>query len=335
MASLVKTKKGFRAQVYIKGLRASATFRTKREAEAWAAAKETALRGWLAMPAGERHTLGDALIKYRAEVAPTKRGARWEEIRIAAFLRDLILPVNDPIGGVTPELLGRWRDARLISVSAGTVLREIGLLSAVLEHARREWRWIAVNPVADMRKPRPPAHRSVVITLSQIKQMLRVLGYSPRAATRSLSQSVAVAFLVALRTGMRAGELCKLTWDNVHDDFCRLPVTKTTPRDVPLEPKAMRLIAKMRGMDDVLVFGVRSQTLDVLFRKARRKAGLAGFTFHDSRHTAATWMAQRLDVLTLCKMFGWRNPNMAMVYYNPSAASIAMRLAAQGRGLSR
>ena len=55
-------------------------------------------------------------------------------------------------------------------------------------------------------------------------------------------------------------------------------------------------------------------------------AGLEGFTFHDSRHTVATWMARKVDVLTLCKIFGWRNPKMAMVYDNPKASNIAKRL---------
>jgi integrase len=55
------------------------------------------------------------------------------------------------------------------------------------------------------------------------------------------------------------------------------------------------------------VFGLSPQTLDALFRKYRALAGLSGFTFHDARHTAATWMAQKLNVLDLCKVFGWSN----------------------------
>ncbi len=46
-------------------------------------------------------------------------------------------------------------------------------------------------------------------------------------------------------------------------------------------------------------------------------------TFHDTRHTAATWMAKKVDVITLCKIFGWTDPKMAMVYYNPKASDIA------------
>lgn len=60
-----------------------------------------------------------------------------------------------------------------------------------------------------------------------------------------------------------------------------------------------------------------------MFRRYRERAGLEGFTFHDSRHTAATWMARKLEVLDLCKTFGWSNPKMAMVYYNPTAEDIA------------
>ena len=141
-----------------------------------------------------------------------------------------------------------------------------------------------------------------------------------------MSQAVARVFLFALRTGMRAGEICGLTWDRVHADHVRLPVTKTRPRLVPLEQRARRLVESMRGWDDVLVFGVGRQTVDALFRRARDRAGLSGFTFHDARHTAATRLAGKLDVLTLCKVFGWSSPAQAMAYYNPSPGEIARRM---------
>jgi len=71
-----------------------------------------------------------------------------------------------------------------------------------------------------------------------------------------------------------------------------------------------------------------SQTLDAMFRKYRKRAGLEGFTFHDSRHTAATRMAmsRRVDALQLCAIFGWRNPRQAMAYFNPTASQLAAAL---------
>ena len=327
MASIQKTASGlYRAQVYIGGVRDSATFRTKREADAWASARAVELRKAKTTPPGELHTLAEALTRYVAEVSPLKRGRRWEEIRAEAMLRSPALPIGEKLGRVTPEQMAAWRDARLKVVSSGAVLREIGFLSAVFETARREWRWIESNPLRDIRKPRAPDHREVVISRQQIRRLLAAMGYQPRGPVRSVAQSVAVCFLVALRTGMRAGELCGLTWDRVAVDHCALPVTKSFPRKVPFSAKTRRLIERMRGYDPLLVFGLKSASLDANFRKYRDRAGIEGITFHDARHTAATWLARRLDVLDLCRVFGWSNPKQAMIYFNPSASSIAALL---------
>lgn len=317
---------GFRAFICVAGRRESKVFQAKREAQQWAAARELALTEDASKPAAVKFTLSDALDKYREEVSPGKRGARWEAVRISAFLTMPDLPTRLPIGSVTTDAMAQWRDARLKQVTPGTVLREISLLSAVFDVARREWKWITENPIKDMRRPRQPDHREVIISRAQVVVMLRALGHQRGPCKRS-SQSVARAFILALRTGMRAGEISGLTWDRVFDDYCSLPITKTRPRNVPIEPRARRLIESMRGWDNKTVFGLTAQTLDALFRKARKNAGLNGFTFHDARHTAATRLARRLDVLTLCKMFGWSNPAMAMTYYNPTASDIAKRLA--------
>ena len=299
--------------------------RTRREGELWEA--ET-LRDMGQSDAEKRAqvTFKHVLEKYRDEVTPTKRGKRWEHIRIEAYLNGL-LEVDKPIANITSEVLGVWRDKRVLAnLSAGTVLRDFSLLSAIFEHARREWKYIDINPVRDVRKPREPDHRDIVITRPQIKAILKALEYKPLGEIRTISQAVAVCFLMALRTGMRAGELCNLTWANLFDDYCRLPVTKTVPRDVPLSCKAKRLTKKMIGFDTLLVFGLNPQTLDAMFRRAKKRAGIDNVHFHDARHTAATWMCNKVDVLTLCKIFGWKNTSQALTYYNPKASDIAKRL---------
>jgi integrase len=327
MSSISKYRKGYRAQVFIQGVRDSATFRTKREAEAWAFQREAEIRN--PKPAGA-HTLAEALMRYREEVSPGKRGERWEIVRISAFLKEPTLPTLRPVADLTPEDLGRWRDARLKVVTPGTVLREIALLSAVLETARREWQWLPVNPLTDMRKPKAPDHREVTISPWQAIKMLKTMGYR-RGPCRSTTQAACVAFLLAMRTGMRAGELCKLKWDDVRDGFFRVTgiekgAGKTGKRDIPMVGKALRLVETMRGFDTIYVFGLSSQTLDSLFRRYRERAGLSGFTFHDTRHTAATLLSGKLDVLTLCKMFGWRSTSQALTYYNPTHDQIRQKL---------
>lgn len=339
MASIQAYKTGYRAQVFVAGVRRSEIFRTKREAEAWAAETETELRSTAKLLPGERTTLRQVLERYRDEVTPTKRGRRWEEIRIDKFLRDGSLPLDKAILSVDSNDMAHYRDARQKEVGAGSVLRELGLLSAVFETARLEWKLLPSNPVRDIRKPRAPDHREVVITWRQIRAMLAEMGYSPRRPVRSVSEAAAVTFMVALRSGMRAGELCGLTWERVFDSYCKTPHkvgrTEISLRDVPLTAKAERLLRKMVGFDPLLVFGIKTSSLDALFRKYRDRAGLEGFTFHDSRHTAATWIAARMRsnglpaqqaCLDLCKIFGWTKMDQALVYYNPKASDIAKRI---------
>lgn len=328
MPSIQQTSKGYRAQVAVKGQRDSQTFPTKREAQQWAARRETELRSNVSAVASTKKTLEDAFKRYAEENSQQHKGWRWEQMRLKAFARS-ILPTKIPMGMVTTEHIALWRDSRSSEVSPGTVLREAVLLSAVFEVARREWRWISSNPVKDVRKPSKPMHRERVISRREIKMMLRALDHHPGRGAKSVTQSVAYCFLAALRTGMRAGELSKLTWDRYHGNYIRLETTKTgVPRDVPLSSKARIVFELARGFDSDLVFGMSSQTLDALFRRARAKAGLSGFTFHDSRHTAATWIGKsgKLNIMEFCKVFGWRDTRHALVYFNPSVSDLAAKL---------
>ena len=97
------------------------------------------------------------------EVCPTKRGEWHEQLRLIAWEKDPAFPAAIKIGEIEPEHLAKWCDARLKIVAASSVLRDFKLLASVFESARREWRWIDTNPVRDVRKPRAPDHRHVLI----------------------------------------------------------------------------------------------------------------------------------------------------------------------------
>ena len=160
------------------------------------------------------------------------------------------------------------------------------LMGSVLETARRTWRWIEKNPLRDVRKPPEPKHRDVTITRNQIKLMLQAGKYRVGAIPDTATQRVMLAFLTALRTGMRAGEICALTWSDIHikdgRGFARLKTSKTGKgRDVPLTAKATRhlfMLARSgeqnHGTDSV--FDLESEILDTMFRKTRAKAKLSG-----------------------------------------------------------
>lgn len=331
MAKPKKTASGrWHLQIEVAGVRDSNTLDTKREIEAWGQRRATELRLAKTAAPGSSKTLRDALRDYADKISPTKRGEVWELKRLTAFegADHAPLPVSKRIADVSTADLVMWRDSRLKRVERGTVLREITLLGHVFEISRREWGWLTVNPMRDVGRPAAPDHREIVITGPQVRRMLRQLGWKgSRKPVRSVTEAVAVCMLAALLTGMRAGELCALQWADLNADHVRLHTSKTGKgRDVPLTPTARRLLETMRGFDTVLIFGIQSQTLDTLFRRARDRAGLAGFTFHDTRHTAATRLAQRLHVLDLCRVFGWEKTTRALTYYQPKVSDLAKRM---------
>lgn len=333
MGTITETKTGYRAFVNTLGVRESSSFRTQREAKAWIAQRETELRANAKKPLGDLHTLKYAFNRYKEEVTPTKKGQRSEALRIERMIADDYLPMSLPISQVTTDHLGQWRDSRLKIVKPGSVLRDINIISNIFTVARREWKWIDVNPMADMRKPSEPDHRKIIYTRPQIKLILREMGYSPMKPVRTVAQACAVAWLFGCRTGARQGEICALTGDCVSThSFHVNSKTEAGNRDVPLLPCSARLIKKMAGFDPKLVFGIGSDSLSSQFRKYRIRAGLGDeFTFHDSRHYAATQWAKKIDVLTLCKVFGWADPKEAMTYYQPDIEALSKRLSKSGQ----
>lgn len=222
MATPRQTTAGtWRVQIEVRGARDAATLPTKRQAVEWAAQRKAPLLAEGRGAMGEIKTLADAMARYGREVSPTKRGEAKELLRLAAFAKHPSFPARVRLADLQPKHLAAWRDARLAVNSRGSVLRDMTLVSHVLEVARREWRWIASNPMKDVRRPAEPDHRERIIAPHEVRAMLRVMGWSSRAPVRSVAQAVAWCFVLALQTGMRAGELCGLQLGGRAGRFCR------------------------------------------------------------------------------------------------------------------
>jgi integrase len=324
MSSITKYASGYRAQVYVKGQRDSATFPTKKEAQLWAAQKEIDFQTVAAGKAGTITTTHDAFERYKLEVSIKHKGERWEVLRLDKMAREFPRVMLDK---VTPDHVIQWRDARLGKVGESSVLREMKLLSAVFEKCCSvEWRLLTKNPCKGVDRPKESAHRTRTISFLETRKVLRALGYPQRTMPR---HAVAHAFLLALATGMRQGELAAITWANVKPNYIHLTDTKNgKTRDVPLSAAARKLVEKMRGYDDASMFAITAASIDTQFRNAKARAGLEGFTWHDTRHTAATRIGRsgKWSVIELCKAFGWSDPRMAMVYFNPTGDELAAKL---------
>lgn len=332
MASITPHGKGWRAQIRRKGQKPlSATFPLKKQAQAWAAQRETEIiHGRLGIL--PQHTLGEALRKFRLEKAPGRRGGRWEANRLKLLEADPIAAVMLPalnvshLSDLRDRELARTNPRTKRPIQGTTVRRIFSLLSSVFKACRADWHWLAHDPFKDFDRPPPKKGRARGVRQAEIDGLVKALGYV-EGPPKNDSQQVAVAFLLEIETAMRASEMLGLTWPEVHPKRVHLPETKNgDERDVPLSPRARQLIEWMRGLDPVRVFTVAEPTRDALFRDARKRAGLEGFTFHDGRSEAISRLSKKLDIRKLAKMVGHRDLNSLMIYYTDDPDAIADEL---------
>ncbi len=324
MASFRKRNKGWFVEVNRKGIRKYATFSTKAEAVAWAAKVELDIIDGKKGAIPDK-TFADLLTRYKNDISPSKRGARWEAIRIDKLSAMDIGKVR--LDEIDSTHVTTWRNERLKDVSGSSVVREWKLLSSACNIAMREWKWLHANPFAGVKRPQENAPRDRLITDDEIERILYACGYEYDLTPVTAYARVGAAFLFAIETAMRAGEIIGLTWADVNLDgrTARLRMTKNgTARTVPLSSEAIRILEQLPKADTV--FGLTSPILDALFRKAKGSALITDVTFHDSRHLAITRLAKKLDVLDLARMVGHRDLKQLMIYFNPTAESLADKL---------
>jgi integrase len=222
--------------------------------------------------------------------------------------------------------LAQWRDDALKTLQPASVHREMTLLASVIEIARREWGWLKESPLKDVKKPTKPPHRDRLINSDEVERLISALGYFEGLPLETKQQQIAIAFLFALETAMRAGEIVELTWDRVslQKRFVSLAETKNgDSRNVPLSNRAVELLQKLQGLDKHRVFTVDSGSLSTLFRRARDNAKIEDLHFHDTRHQAITTLAKKLTVIQLARMVGHRDLKSLMIYYNETASELA------------
>ncbi|UCF24093.1 MAG: site-specific integrase [Ralstonia sp.] len=333
MAYITKSGTGWRAQVKVKGERDSRVFDTKAEAHAWGAKRETEMRSIEGGMGSKTHTIGNVLDTYRQKVSPKKRGARWEMLRLDLIGRKEIdgkLFRDIRLADLKPRHITAWRDAREREVAGSSVSREMSLLSHALKVARDEWGWLLTDPMKTVGRPADNPPRERRITDTEIERITQALGFQEELPVELPVQRVAVAFLFAIETAMRSGEILGLTIHTV-DKAARvahLPLTKNGgARDVPLSTRALELLELLPAVEEGMpLFNLGDQSRDALFRKGRDRSGIKNLTFHDTRHEAITRLAKKLQPLALARMTGHTDLNELMTYYNESAADIAAQL---------
>lgn len=123
--------------------------------------------------------------------------------------------------------------------------------------------------------------------------------------------------MTALYTGMRKGELFRLTWADVSFDTNTITLTNTKSKRVKLVPIAKdlkKILWPLRGRADQRCFDITNhpRVLGRIFRKAGIEHDRG---WHFFRHTNATHLLRNgVDIKTVAGILGHHSTNVTQVY---------------------
>lgn len=334
MATFDKRGEKWRAQIRRPGFKAQCkSFTTKAAAMKWARDIET-----LQDKGGEpdtaelrKTTVADVLKQFLRDEVPSRKGARWEIVRINFMLKTEF--AMHRLNQHLVSALRSWADERLKVCSPATVNRDLNLLSGIFRVAIKKWGMpLLKNPVHDVARPKVSGRtRGQVWSVEAMEKMRQAAAMEEHRADSSYA-FVVPALELAIESAMRLGEICSIEARNVHMEqrYVLLDETKNgDSRRVPLSTKAaeiLELLLEGKTGED-LVFPVTKDTLGLRFRQLRAKAGLDGLRFHDARHTAATRASKVFhNVLELAAFTGHRSLQSLKRYYHADATDLAKRL---------
>lgn len=320
------------ASVMVRGRRKSKTFESKRAATQWVAGVVSSATGEVTTGG----TLRDAIQRYSEQHASKLKSAYAQLSKIRTMQRVCPELFDRELESLQREDIEHYIEVRLgTGVKNATVLRDLHIISHVFKMARR-WRMMSNmhNPMAHVEMPEDSEPRDRRISEEEIDALTAELGYRPEwfgngAQLTTKKQLTGWAFLFAIETAMRRGEILQTVWGDVHTDkrYIHLPGQKTKTgysRNVPLSRKAIELIEQLpRGEKHEQILDISPDTLALSFGKATKKVGIENLHYHDTRHEATTRMAQKVHVLDLAKITGHRKVQNLMIYYDRDVTELA------------
>jgi len=188
--------------------------------------------------------------------------------------------------------------------SDGTISKRLKLLTAALNHVRKEG-WIDSVPHID--KPPDAPARDRWLTAEQARRFIECC----------IAPHMKLFALLALHTLSRRGAILDLTWDRVDlenklIDFNNpdIPLSKKRRIAVPITSKALLAAleeaCELACTDYVIEYcGKRVTEPKHGFAKAAKRAGMSWLTPHVLRHTGASLLAQNgVDLFRIAEIMG-------------------------------
>jgi integrase len=221
---------------------------------------------------------------------------------------------GETLQSLGPEKIERYKAMRKAEVSPATVNLELACLKTLFNKAV-EWGRTENNPAAKIKKFKLNNAREKILNGEEAR---RLIDFAPPALRPIL--------IIALKTGMRRGEILALTWPAVNfiKSFILIENSKSgKSRKVPMSPAVREVLKALPRIADFIFYNPETKThiksVTTAFETARGKADLPGLRFHDLRHTFSTWYIENDgDIVALSKILGHASIQMTLRYCNPT-----------------
>jgi len=181
---------------------------------------------------------------------------------------------------------------------------------------------VTENPAAGVKPVVKETARDRVLTPEEIRQFWTGLDEA------AMQPAYKAALRFALVTGQRIGEVCGIEWAELSDGgtWWTIPVLKSKnskAHRVPLSKLALEVLETQPGIDDGAIFrgrrggrAIRPDKVSTALHDNLKELGVAHFTVHDLRRTAATLMASvGIDTLVVAAILNHTPSGVTQTVY--------------------
>jgi integrase len=269
---------------------------------------------------------------YKKLADSTKRNwSRWLD-RISEHFDNLRIAQFDRPEKIRP-IIRRWRSRWADKPRSADYAMQV--LSRVLSYAVDPLGKIAGNPCEGI-KQLYSADRSEIIWLeSDIKQL-----------KKTCSADIGHAVDLAAHTGLRLGDLLRLSWSHIGDDAITITTGKSKYRRtaiIPLYDDLRQVLASIPKRSTTILTNVRRRPwtangFGTAFNRAKIAAGMndRDLHFHDIRGTAVTkFYIAGIPERVIAEVMAWEENHVAKIirrYVDRSAATKALIRQLNGKG---
>src|SRR5712692_7155854 len=310
--------------------------RMRREREAlrlWAAEQAKIENGTWDERAARNVTVAAAFQQYR-DYSKVQHRSHNSYVDPSLTLWEEHLGPQTPLAKISSQQVEDFKLKRAQKVSRGTTDKDLAVLKALFNWCIAH-RLAVSNPVRRVKLFHEDNSRLRYLTRQEYDRLIEA------ARTITTSPYLEEKIVLAAHTGLRRGSLFNLRWEQVdlENRVMRIPRTKSgRPLSLPLNATALKTLKALdeaKTPESQYVFPHKSgpnagepvQDIKNGFHAALAIAEIEDFTWHDLRHTFASWLMMRgASLRSVAELLGHQSMKMTMRYAHLSPAFLSAQV---------